>query len=424
MRIRDAVTLAVPVLAMVLVVGCGPPKEQMMLFKALGARGDRQPTYVESARFLRKTYLRKHDKDYVQWSMDYGSICMMSGNYGAAKAELLRCFKDIEMRKDIDSEKAATVSNESLKIFKGEPFERAMVATYLGMLHYLEGDYNNARIFCTRADMSDATTADNMSDYRHDFRLAQYWLGRSFMKLGKPGNARVAFRKAGERIPRKREEKELKYLRKTQDRARKKRVKQEKKTFARASGGKVPIVGVADLSASPALSEMASVQVGAGAKEKPAVTLAASTLAQFLTTDFQKQVNLILVIEVGSGPVKFLAGQSGEMDQIIRAPYEERQVLVYLNGRTVGPAFQMLDMFHQADPRGTTEKDRLQAVKGGTKYILSQLPYVGMVASAWDVPADHRYWRLLPGEVDIFAAKLEPGIYTVGLDCFDVNGYL
>ncbi|MDK1032819.1 MAG: hypothetical protein QGD94_12485, partial [Planctomycetia bacterium] len=28
------------------------------------------------------------------------------------------------------------------------------------------------------------------------------------------------------------------------------------------------------------------------------------------------------------------------------------------------------------------------------------------------------------GEVHVFAAKVEPGIYTVGLDCFDVNGYL
>ena len=402
--------------------GCGPSHEQIMLAKAMSARVDRQPTYVDSAKFL-QGYLAKHDKDYVMWAMDYASICMMSGNHDAAKSELLKCFMDIEKRQDTDKEKRAAASNEASKIFKGEPFERAMVCTYLGMLHYLTGDYNNARIFFTRADMADATTEENMKDYRHDFRLTHYWLGRTYLKLGDEGNARVAFRKAAQRITRKAEERELKSIRSRQTKARKKRMRLEAESYKRSTQGENAIPSVVDMSASPAFSEAPSTLLDEGDFPNP-VVLCANGPEQFLSVDYQKQVNLILVVEVGTGPIKFLIGENQYMDRIIRSPYEERSVMVYLDGQKAGRAHQLLDMFHQADTRGTGEKDRVQMTKGVTQSILRRLPYIGYIAAYWDVRADHRYWHLLPGETYVFAAKVKPGSYTVTLQCFDANGYL
>ena len=62
--------------------------------------------------------------------------------------------------------------------------------------------------------------------------------------------------------------------------------------------------------------------------------------------------------------------------------------------------------------------------KGVSKAILTRLPFVGDIASFWDVRADHRYWHLLPGEVHVYAAKLPPGTYTISLQAFDANGQL
>ena len=168
--------------------------------KAISARTDRQPTYNESARFVHG-YCDKHDKDYVMWGMDYASLCLMGGNYDAAQVELMRCYKDLTEHQDPTGEAAAALSDERLKVFKGEPFERAMMCCYLGLTYYMEGDYNNARVFFAQADMQNATKLDNMKDYRHDFQLGHYWLGRAYLKLGQEDNARIAFAKASQRVP-------------------------------------------------------------------------------------------------------------------------------------------------------------------------------------------------------------------------------
>ena len=104
--------------------------------------------------------------------------------------------------------------------------------------------------------------------------------------------------------------------------------------------------------------------------------------------------------------------------------YEERQLLVYLDGMKAAPAFPVLDMFHQADTRGTSEKDRAQLIKGILQSVLRRVPYVGYVAAYWNVRADWRFWQLLPGELQIFSAKVSPGLYTVDMQIFDSNGKL
>jgi len=353
--------------------------------------------------------------------MDYCSLCIMGGNYDAAHDELLRCYSDITKRKDDEKAKAAAMSNESQKLFKGEPFERAMVCTYLSVLNYMRGDYNNARIFGARADMEDATTNDDMKDYRHDFRLAHFWLGKAYLKLGQEGNARVAFTKACERLPRKKEDKEWSGFQKAHAKAREKRMRLEKVAYERATKSDPPIAGVADLSASPSLKELPDPPAGAPG-EDPVLARAAS-VQEMASVDFQKQANLTLLVETGLAPIKYLIGENGCMDKIIRAGYPERNVMVYLDGRAAGRAFRLLDLFHQADTRGMSEKDRAQLAKGVTQSILRRLPYVGSVAAYWDVRADHRYWHLLPGEVLVYSAKVRPGNYTVCLQCSDANDH-
>ena len=329
---RKALLAVLPGIVWALATGCGPSREQLSMAKAMSARVDLYPSYQESARFLQK-YLAKCDKDYVMWSMDYVSLCLMSGNYDQARRELHRCYKDITTRQDTDKEKAAALSNESMKIFKGEPFERAMVCTYLGLMHYLSGDYNNARIFFARANLEDATTADNMKNFRDDFPLAHYWLGRAFMRLGQNDNARIAYKKAGQRIPRKGQDKETRAIEKRQNKLRKKRMGLEQKSYKQAISDKESAEGVVDISASPAIDQMPSLLPPAKQLiDRDNLPLPpASSLAEFLAPDYQQQVNLILMIEIGSAPIKFLVGEIGERDKIVRSAYEERKIWVYLD---------------------------------------------------------------------------------------------
>jgi tetratricopeptide (TPR) repeat protein len=401
--------------------GCGPEQPKMTLEKAMASRVDNQADYNAAARFVETTYMAKHDKDYVMWAMDYSSLCLMGGNYDVARDEMMNCYKDIGTTQDKDKETIAAISSEAYKIFKGEPFERALLCTYIGLEFYMDGDYNDARIFFARADQEDATTGNDMADFRHDFQLAHYWLGRSYLKLGQADNARIAFTKAGTHVPRKGEDKELKSLQKQQADMRKTRMELEAKSYKNALSAKPPVEGAVNMSASPSMAEMPVALPGAGGEN--GVITAAETLEKFLAMDFQKDVNLILVIEMGQGPYKYVDEYGG--DHIIPLPYPDRQALVYLNGHTAGQAFNLLDMYHQAATRGTSEKDTAQAAKGVTKAVLKQMPFgVGSLAGVWDVSADWRYWRLLPGQVAVFAAKVAPGSYTVNVQCFDSNGNL
>jgi len=405
--------------------GCEPNETQIKMGQAMSARADPKADLNASASFL-QSYVRPDDKDFVMWAMDHSSLCLMGGNYEQAKTELLQCVKDIESRQDKQKEQAAALSDESMKVFKGEPFERAMACTYLGLLHYLEGDYNNARIFCSRANMADKTTADNMAKYRDDFRLAHFWLGKAYLKLGQADNARIAFGKAATRLPRANEQTELETTRRNQASERDKRIRLEAKSYELATKGEKPVPGATDMSASPAIAEMPAT-LGGYPSPPPAEAIllrGASSCQEMCSSDFQKDVNLILVVETGLGPIKYLLGENQFADAIMRAPYPERNVLVYLNGQRAGQAWQMLDLFHQADTRGTTEKDRAQFAKGVTQSILRRMPYVGSLAAYWNVKADHRYWHLLPGEVHIYAAKVRPGLYNVTIESFDSNGKL
>ena len=426
MNSRISVLLSMAAIVCGVLSGCGPSEDQVAMAKIYAARADRQPTYVESANYLQATRLNKHDHNYVMWAMEYSSLCMMNGSYTAAKDELLKAFDDIQTREDKNRTTRAALSNESLKLFKGEPFERAMVCSYLGLIQYMEKDYNNARIFLTQAGMADARTEENKAEYRNDFRLAHYLLGRTYLKLGDPTNANLAFKKASQRIPRKGEQKEFKRIQKRDAKSRVKRMKLEKQCFETASSGSNQIHGACDLSASPSSNESPEVledQLAIAARGNP-VLISTSDKDKFFSPEFQKECNLIVVVETGRSPVKYLVGENQFMDKIIRAPYEEKQLLVYLNGHKAARAFPVLDMFHQADTRGFSDKDKAQIAKGITQSVLSRLPYVGSVASYWNVKADGRYWQLLAGEVQVFAAKVKPGLYTLDLQVFDSNGNL
>ncbi len=369
-----------------------------------------------------QSYRADHDQNYVMWTLDYASCCLLAGNYDEAGKALMEARYDIQKHQDKTRENLAAIGRENIKLFKGEPFEQAMLCCYLGLMHYIDGDYNNARIFFNQANKQDATTGDNMKEFRDDFGLAHYWLGRSYMKIDQPDNARIAFRKAAQQPPHKGQNKEQVSLKKAQDKQRKERTKVEQDVYKAATTGDKKVDGVFDAAATPAARELPAQLAGWTDSDPTPVELCTDKREDFFSVDYQQQVNFILVVEMGSSPVK-IANDYG--DHIVPSLYQERGAIVYVDGHRAGPTFLVLDMYHQAATRGKSEKDAGQMAKGITKQILKQMPFgVGTVASHWQIQADERFWHMLPGEVQIFAARVNPGLHTIGLQCFDANGYV
>ena len=61
---------------------------------------------------------------------------------------------------------------EDRKIFRGEPYERAMAYYYRGVLYLMEGDYENARASFKSGSLQDALA--EKEEFRQDFALLEY----------------------------------------------------------------------------------------------------------------------------------------------------------------------------------------------------------------------------------------------------------
>ena len=91
----------------------------------------------------------------------------------------------------------AAVVDEKIKIWKGEPFERAMANFYLGLIYYINKDYDNARAAFENAlfKLHEYDDANDRKDREteSDFVVADLMLAKSWQRLGRDDMARQAF---------------------------------------------------------------------------------------------------------------------------------------------------------------------------------------------------------------------------------------
>lgn len=83
---------------------------------------------------------------------------------------------------------------ESNKEFKGDPYERAMVGYYLGLIDLARGEYDNARAGFRFAQLQDTMSASET--YQDDMALMQYLVGWAYWCEGNPQQAKEEFRHA------------------------------------------------------------------------------------------------------------------------------------------------------------------------------------------------------------------------------------
>ncbi|MCX5648456.1 MAG: hypothetical protein NTX40_05080 [Planctomycetota bacterium] len=365
------------------------------------------------------------DSNYVLARMEFGRQAILLGSYMRAKPRLREAFDQLEVEHE---NVGAALSSERLKYYKGETYERAMLCTYSALAEYLAGNYNEARILLSRALLADKGAVVEKStpaEVGEDFGLAFYWVGKTYAKLGDMDNSAIAFRKATTRTPRKEKdaERESKEDAKAAGEMLKKRTEGEAwvyKTFHNPEKPDLYIEPIVNLAEATPASAPAVLQ---GAAPASPVRRSADKAEEFFTPAFQTATNLVLTIDVGRCPYKYLGGISGEKTEFGRSPVCPRAVRVYIDGHYAGPAFQVLDLWDQASTQDRIgEKEAAQATKAILREMLSYAPYAGSAASHWDISGDVRHWTTLPGKVFIFAADVAPGPHTVRLEMYDING--
>jgi tetratricopeptide (TPR) repeat protein len=121
-----------------------------------------------------------------------------------AEAAFLRAYEVINSVGVNDGGRSlgAVVVRENMKVWKGEPFERAMANHYLGLTYYMRGDYANARaayenaLFKLRDYADDKAKQDNYRELDSDFSLASVMLGKCWLHLGRSDLAQANFAQA------------------------------------------------------------------------------------------------------------------------------------------------------------------------------------------------------------------------------------
>lgn len=146
----------------------------------------------------------KTDENYVLNNLRLGSAALAGYDLATAEAAFLKAWEVINAG-GVNSggrSVAAVLFDEKLKIWKGEPYERALASFDLGLVYLMRNDFNNARaafensLFKLRDYASTKDEKKNYSEQESTFVLAHVLLGRCWQRLGRDDLARKAFDEA------------------------------------------------------------------------------------------------------------------------------------------------------------------------------------------------------------------------------------
>ncbi len=153
---------------------------------------------------------QKTDENYVLNNLRLGSAALTAYELDEAEAAFLRAWEVINAG-GVNSGGRAVAAvwiDEKLKIWKGEPYERALASFYLGLTYYMRQDYNNARgafenaLFKLRDYANPDKDRSDYSQQESTFVLAHLMLGRCQLRLGREDLAQQAFDDAKRLQPR------------------------------------------------------------------------------------------------------------------------------------------------------------------------------------------------------------------------------
>jgi tetratricopeptide (TPR) repeat protein len=146
-------------------------------------------------------YARKTDRNYVLNNVRLGSAALAEYDLERAESAFYAAYEVINSVgvNNAGRSVAAITVAEQLKVWKGEPFERAMVNFDLGLVYYMQQDYANARaafenaIFKLRDYGEGSAKEDQYGQVESDFTIAYIMLGRCWQKLDREDKAKAMF---------------------------------------------------------------------------------------------------------------------------------------------------------------------------------------------------------------------------------------
>lgn len=150
----------------------------------------------------------KTNENFVLNNVRLGSAALARNDLNAAESAFTRAYEVINSVGVNDGGRTlgATVISENIKVWKGEPFERAMVNFYLGLVYYIRHDYNNARAAFENAlfklrDYGENAKADAYREQESNFALGYLMLAKAQQRLGQTDAAIKNFHRAVELQP-------------------------------------------------------------------------------------------------------------------------------------------------------------------------------------------------------------------------------
>ena len=197
-----------PVFAALLLLlgGCAPNEQERT---ARDAVWDYQNANFPAAVLKLRPLADQTNGDFVLNNLRLGSATLAAGDLAQAEAAFLRAY---EVLNSVGVNKGgrtlgAVVVGENMKIWKGEPFERAMANHYLGLIYYMRGDYANARaayenaLFKLRDYSDDHGNKQDSREVDSDFALASLMLGKCWLHLGRSDLSKANFDRAASLRP-------------------------------------------------------------------------------------------------------------------------------------------------------------------------------------------------------------------------------
>jgi len=350
----------------------------------------------------------KDDIHYVLPIVNRAILNFSTGNYDKA----FRYFMDAKTTMNSMKQKDFTLGKEQSKIFKGEPYEQALVSTYIGFMLYQRGDYQNARAMFSQAlELDRETFAGEViseekpqqaqggvalegekgkelkevqqpsTTYRtlsNDNRFAYYMLARTYKHLEDGQNIGISLKNS-------------------------------------TNWANIPETVMAD-------SCGISLNIAKQYDIQPPVE------NPYITPEAIDKHNLVVIVQMGFAPQKNISGFQGQEDVIAPRTYPERKAVVYVDGKYIGQAYPMFNLIHQAASMQRTSKDSAQTGKAAGKIATTILLSIissdlaKTVNNAWSVAADTRTWGTAPNEVQIMSAEIEPGLHNVTVLFYDQAG--
>ncbi len=174
---------------LVVIVGCGGGgRESPQVMFA-------QCRYAEAERILRYMVPDASHKDYALCELMYASAAFEGGDYAGASDAMRDAAKAME-KIGGGEDAAAVMGSESSKVYRGDPYEKAMAHLYSGILALRRQDDERALACFRRATVADQSTRTENEEQTKDFAAGHWFAALAYQRLGEPENARVRLQQA------------------------------------------------------------------------------------------------------------------------------------------------------------------------------------------------------------------------------------